>query len=111
MPHLNASQDRYLRIFSLYVGVETGEILNEEFANDVQQLRESGISQEDYKATIKRSGSHLTPFAKFLIKYGFPYPMANFLRTYITRGEIKPFLIHSGIFFVSEVDRRIFSQN
>lgn len=110
MPYLNASQERYLRIFSNFVNIDTGEPLQEDFAKDIKQIREEGISQEELLDTIK-SLSPSTPFASFLVHYGFPYAMAEFLQRYIMSGEVNPFLIHSGIFFVSEADRTATGHN
>jgi hypothetical protein len=103
MPHLNASQERYLRLFSLYVDIHTGEIFDREFSADVDSLRNTGVSTNDYRSVIKGQGDK-SLFAQFLQKYDFPYTMANFLRVFISEQKVDPFLIHSGIFFVSEAD-------
>lgn len=103
MPHLNASQNRYLRLFSRYVHIETGEIFDRDFRQDVENLRRHGISSDDYRLVIKGEDTD-TPFSQFLYKYGFPYAMTNFIRKFVLEDRIEPLLIHSGIFLVSEAD-------
>lgn len=103
MPHLNASQNRYLRLFSQYVDINSGEIFDRGFKADLDELRQLGISADDYRTTIKGTDND-TPFSGFLNKYGFPYTMANFIRLFALQDRINPLLIHSGIFLVSEAD-------
>jgi hypothetical protein len=103
MPHLNASQNRYLRLFTRYVDIDSGTFIDRRFRDDVMNLRNSGIDDAEYRSIIKnREGS--TPFSQFLQKYEFPYLMANFLRKFILENRIEPQLIHSGVFLVSEID-------
>lgn len=103
MPHLNASQNRYLRLFTRYVDMNTGEPFDREFKADLETLRQLGINIDDYRAVIKGNDRD-TPFSNFLKKYEFPYAMANFIRMFVLEDRISPLLIHSGIFLVSEAD-------
>lgn len=103
MPHLNASQNRYLRLFTQYVDMNTGEPFDRDFKADLEELRQLGIDTDDYRAVIKGDDRD-TPFSSFLKKYEFPYAMANFIRMFVLEDRINPLLIHSGIFLVSEAD-------
>ena len=104
MPHLNASQNRYLRLFTRYVDIDSGRVLDEEFNERINRLRLLGITESEYRATIKDRHKEPSPLAQFLLDYHFPYAMAEFIRTYITECTINPQLIHSGLFLVSEAD-------
>lgn len=103
MPHYDASQRRYLRLFAHYVDVNNGDILHKGFERDIGKLRESNITFADSKAVIKGQKS-TTPFSEFMIKYRFPYAMVDFIYSYVLDGAIEPLLIKSGMFLVSEAD-------
>lgn len=103
MPHYDASQRRYLRLFANYVDVSNGDILHKGFERDVRKLRESSVTLADSKAIIKGKES-TTPFSEFMIKYRFPYAMVDFIYTYVLDDTIEPLLIKSGMFLVSEAD-------
>lgn len=103
MPHYDASQRRYLRLFALYVDVSNGDILHKGFERDIRRLRESSVTFTDSKAIIKGKKS-TSPLSDFMVKYHFPYAMVDFIYAYITDGTIDPLLIKSGMFLVSESD-------
>jgi len=103
MTYYNASQRRYIQLFSRYVDADNGEILHKGFERDVRKLRESSIELSDSKAIIKGKDP-TSPLGEFMIKYHFPYAMVDFVYSYITNDTIDPLLIKSGMFLVSEKD-------
>ena len=104
MPHYDVSQNRYLRLFTRYVDIDTGEINHKGFERDLRDLRNSGVSLSDSKAIIKGRKA-TSPLSEFMLKYGFPYAMVDFIYNYVLYEMIDPLLIRSGMFIVSEADK------
>lgn len=102
MSHLTESQKRYLTLFSEYVDVESGRILEDEFETDIRALRKRFAEFEDIgeEARFSLSGE----WANFMLKYKFNKAMADFLRWFIEYNTVRPELINSGIYIVSEAD-------
>lgn len=104
MPYLNESQRRYLPLFTEYVDISTGNVLNNDFAQDALRLRAIGESMTGFKGDMDTQIVP-TPFSDFIVKYGFNLAMVDFLYAYLIDGTINPFLINTGMFIVSEFDK------
>lgn len=104
MPHYDVSQNRYLRLFTRYVDIDSGEIHHKGFERDMRDLRDSGVSLVDSKAIIK-GRKNPSPLSEFMLKYRFPYAMVDFIYNYVIHETIDPLLIRSGMFIVSEADK------
>lgn len=100
----DTSQQRYLRLFSRYVDIDTGQVLHKRFERDLRELRESGVVFADSKAMI-RGEKAVSSLSEFMLKYHLPYAMIDFVYIYITEDRIDPLLIQSGMFLVSEADK------
>lgn len=102
MSHLTESQKRYLKLFSEYVDVDSGRILDDEFEADIGALRKRFAEFEDIGEEARFSLSD--EWASFMLRYKFNKAMADFLRWFIEFNTVRPELINSGIYIVSEAD-------
>lgn len=106
MTDINESQRRYLALFSEYVDVDSGRILDEEFQEDIKALHDKMPvfgDLDNLEEESKRSTSDW--WIDFLLKYEFNNAMSDFLEFYVQYGVIRPSLINSGIYLVSEADK------
>ena len=105
MTRLTESQRRYIALFAEYVDIESGRILDQNFEADVKALRQKIPRFSEGKDTNKEISTWIKLRNDFLIKYGFNGAMADFLEYFIDYRDVKPSLINSGIYVVSEADR------
>lgn len=101
-PALNETQRRYLILFENHVDLKTGEIFDKQFERDVIKLR----SMEPASLTAIPSKGETNPMIRFIIKYGFPPEMVDFLYNFILTNEIDYSLIISGMYLVSDATKK-----
>jgi len=87
-------------LFSRYVK-DNGTIIHAKFARDIEALREYGDGLEALWPSDSTSGTP-SPFIQFAKKYKFPPSMYMFLLDYVTRNEINPSKLTSGVYVVDE---------
>ena len=102
MPHLSESQKRYLALFAEYVNVDTNKFLDSSFEADIEALRKRFSEFADIKEEFEFSLSD--EWKGFMTKYRFNRSMGDFIRWFIEYNVIRPELINSGIYIVSEAD-------
>lgn len=105
MTRLTESQRRYIALFAEYVDIESGRILDQGFELDVQTLRQKIPRFTETDKVNEEISSWLVQIKEFSLKYGFNSAMSDFLEYFIDYGVIKPSLISSGIYVVSEADK------
>lgn len=104
MTRLTESQRRYVALFAEYVDIESGRILDEDFELDVKNLRKKIPRFSEHEDTNEAVSAWIKIKNDFLIKYGFNSAMSDFLEYFIDYHDVKPNLINSGIYVVSEAD-------
>lgn len=99
------SQRRYLALFAEYVDIDTGRVLDKGFESDVEYWRHKEPEFLDF-GELTRAGilTQDVEWEDFLNKYSFNGAMADFVGHFIRWGEIRPELINSGMYIVSEAD-------
>lgn len=93
-------QSGLYNLFLRYVK-DDGTVIHNEFAEDIKALREYG---DNLEAPWPTDGAADTPspFIQFVKKYEFPASMYMFLLDYVTRNEINPDKLTSGVYVVDE---------
>ena len=102
MTRLSESQKRYLALFTEYVDIDTNEFLDPRFEADIKALRKRFSEFADIKEEFEFSLSD--EWKAFMMKYKFNRSMAEFIRWFIEYNVVRPELINSGIYIVSEAD-------
>lgn len=102
MTRLSESQKRYLALFAEYVDIDTNEFLDLRFEADIKALRKRFSEFADIKEEFEFSLSD--EWKDFMMKYKFNRSMAEFIRWFIEYNVVRPELINSGIYIVSEAD-------
>ena len=102
MTRLSESQKRYLALFAEYVDIDTNEFLDSRFEADIKALRKRFSEFTDIKEEFEFSLSY--EWKSFMMKYKFNRSMAEFIRWFIEYNVVRPELINSGIYIVSEAD-------
>lgn len=104
MTRLTESQRRYIALFAEYVDIESGRILDQTFEADIKALRHKIPRFSEQDDVHKEISAWIKLKNEFLTKYGFNSAMSDFLEYFIDYREVKPSLINSGMYVVSEAD-------
>lgn len=96
---------RFLSLFERYVNARTNTMFDKEFKEDVLRLRNESNIREPVITIVDELDNFTeepSPLTRFMLRYGLPVAMEDFIYCFVMKDEIDTSLLKLGIYIVDE---------